>query len=178
MENLKKELEDLIKGINEQAEKSTRKIGEKSLDYMMKEYSKNNLSGHIGNLNLQPIKEKYKYGFILSSGNDDIAVYNEFGTGIVGEGTNPLADDAKYQYNIGLTKGTIPDGAKKEYGEAYCESVTTPDTWWYHKNGKWWHTEGMKGKNMYSSLVEELRKHETIEFKTDIEQYIKYGGSK
>lgn len=151
---------------------STRELGEKSLEYMQKQYSKNNMSSHIGNIKLKSYKKGYKYGFIVSSGDDEVAVYNEFGTGVVGKNSNPLAKSAGYQYNIGIYKGIPPEGAKKEYGEKYCDEVTTPDTWWYHKNGKWWYTRGMVGKNMYSSLVEELRDSAKQYYKTSISQTI------
>ena len=176
MKDLKKELDNLVKEIDNGVEKSTKELGKKSLEYMRKQYSKNNLSSHIGNITLTPYKKDFKKGFILSSGDDEIAVYNEFGTGIVGaENPNPLASEAKkpYKYNApSLYKGKIPDMAYYQYTKQYLEAVNTPNTWWYFKNGKWWHTEGMKGKQMYSSLVDELRKNAPKEFKTSIGQVI------
>ena len=137
---------------------------------MQKQYSENNLSGHISNIELRP----YDNGFVISSGNDEIAIYNEFGTGIVGMAqSNPLASDAKYEYNVNSPhKGVIPEAAYYTYTREYLEAVNTPDTWWYFKNGKWWHTEGMKAKNMYSSLVEELRDNAKEQYRTKIKQKI------
>ena len=173
MEELQKELKNLEEAIDENIEATIQKLGEKSLEYIREQYSNKNLSKHISNTELNPYQESYKNGFIVSSGDDEIAVYNEYGTGIVGEGNpNPLASDSGYQYNIGLTRGKIPDGAKKEYGEKFCEEVTTPDTWWYHKNNKWWYTKGMEGKGMYSSLVEKLNSTAVKEMKAAISQTI------
>lgn len=150
---------------------------------MREQYSSNNLGGHISNINLKPLNDDYKKGFIISSGSDFVAVYNEFGTGIVGaENPNPLATEkgSAYEYNVPSPhKGEIPEGAKYSYTQEYLEAVNTPNTWWYFKNGKWWHTEGMKGKNMYYSLVEELRKNATKEIKVSVSQTLaKYGGKK
>ena len=167
-------VEALNKGIN----KTTKELGQKSLEYMQKQYANNKMGGHTGNINLKAYNKRYKNGFIISSGNDEVAVYNEFGTGIVGAGTNPLADEAGYEYNVpSVHKGVIPVAAMLMYGEDYCESVNTPNTWWYFKNGKWWYTEGMKGKNMYASLVDELRDNAIKDFKASVSQTIgSYGG--
>ena len=178
MEKLEKELKDLAEALNKNIEVSTKELGKKSLEYMQKQYSENNLNDHIGNINLKPYKKKYEKGFVISSGNDEVAVYNEFGTGIVGDGTNPLADNAGYEYNLNSPhKGVIPEMAYYQYPIQYLEAVNTPNTWWYFKNGKWWHTEGMKGKNMYSSLVDELNKNAVRDLKAAISQTIgNYGG--
>ena len=188
MNELQKELEDLEKELDKTINASTEKLGKKSLDYMVKQYQTNKkdgkkgMAGHIGNLNLKPYKKSYISGFVVSSGNDEIAVYNEFGTGIVGyQNPNPLAQDAGYKYNLESPyKGVPPKGAIEEYGREFVESVTTPNTWWYHKNNKWWYTEGMEGKQMFSSLVDELRKNAVKDFKVSIGQtignYRSYGG--
>ena len=180
LDQLKKELKDLAETLNKDIDKSTKKLGEKSLEYMRKQYSDNNLGSHIGNIELKPFyKDKYKSGFIISSGNDEVAVYNEFGTGIVGyENSNKLASEAGYEYNLNSPhKGVIPEGAKHSYTQEYLEAVNTPNTWWYFKNGKWWHTEGMKAKNMYSSLVDELNENAVRDLKASISQSIgSYGG--
>lgn len=172
----------MAKDIDSGVEKSTKELGEESLKYMKKQYteSDNNLGGHIGNINLKSYRYRYKKGFVLSSGDDEVAVYNEFGTGIVGKGTNSLAKKAGYNYNVPSPhKGEIPAGAIKEYGRKFCEEVTTKDTWWYHKNNKWWYTKGMRGKNMYSSLVEELNKNVKNRFNATISQIIgNYNGGK
>ena len=177
MEELEKKLTNLAEALNKTTDTYTKELGQQSLEYMTKQYSLNNMSGHIGNINLKAYKKRYSNGFVISSGNDEVAIYNEFGTGIVGIGTNPLAGKAGYQYNIGITRGTIPEGAIKEYGKEFCESVTTPDTWWYHKNNKWWYTKGMEGKNMYSSLADKLRESAGKKFRVAISETISnYGG--
>lgn len=168
----------MAEALNKSVETSTKELGQKSLEYMAKQYSKNRMEGHIGNINLKAYKERYKHGFVISSGNDEVAVYNEFGTGIVGEGTGRLADETGYEYNVQSPhKGVIPEGARRQYKEEYLEAVNTPNTWWYFKNGKWWHTEGMKGKNMYASLVDNLRDNVSDEYKKAVSQTIgNYGG--
>lgn len=174
LENLAKELTDLAKTLDKEIVKSTKELGEKSLEYMQKQYSENNLGNHISNINVKPYKKDYLSGFIISSGNDEVAVYKEFGTGIVGsENPNPLAGEASYEYNMSSPhKGVIPEAAYHSYTREYLEAVNTPNTWWYYKNGKWWHTEGMKASNMYSSLVDELRKNTGIMLDTKISQVI------
>lgn len=150
----------------------------------------NKLGEHIANLNLKPYKNSYEKGFILSSGNDETVVYNEFGTGIVGKGTSRLADDAGYKYNVAsIYKGKVPDGAVLDYmkkhqvskrkAKAILQEITTENTWWYWKKGKWHHTEGMSGKNMYADLVDELRENAKAYYQTTINQTIgNYGGKK
>lgn len=177
MGNLERELRFLVVRLNKELDKSTKDLGKKSLDYMRKQYmeDKNNMSSHVGNITLKPYNKRFKNGFIISSGNDEIAIYNEFGTGIVGEGTNPLASSAKpaYKYNVESPyKGKVPDAAHAQYTNEYLETVNTPNTWWYFKNGRWWHTEGMKGKNMYSSLVDILKDVGVRDLKAKISQTI------
>lgn len=178
MEQLEKDLASLVEAINKGVDKTTKELGQKSLDYIKKQYAENNMGSHVGNINLKAKNKRYKYGFVISSGNDEVAVYNEFGTGVVGAGTNPLADEAGYEYNVNTPhKGTIPEGAIKQYGIEYCEANTTNNTWWYWKNGSWRHTEGMVGKNMYVSLVDELRDNAVKDFKASVSQTIgSYGG--
>jgi hypothetical protein len=172
----------LVTSLNKGIETSTKELGKKSLDYMKKQYMENNLSSHTGNITLTAYKKRYKNGFIISSGDDEIAVYNEFGTGIAGVGTNPLATDTGYEYNVASPyKGYIPEGAIAQYGLKNCEKWTTPNTWWYLKDGKWHHTEGMKdgGKKMYYGLVEEIRDVYVNDLKVAVSQTIgNYGGKK
>ena len=175
MEELEKELKSLVEELNSDVSKTTKDLGKKSLEYMKKQYSldKNNLKDHIGNINLKAVNKRYKNGFIISSGDDEIAVYNEFGTGIVGEGTNPLASDAGYSYNVQSPyKGVVPEAAHAQYTNEYLETVNTPNTWWYFKNGRWWHTEGMKGKNMYSSLADKLNETAIRDLKASVSKSI------
>ena len=147
---------------------------------MKQQYNDNNLKSHKGNISLHAYNKRYKKGFIISSGDDEVAIYNEFGTGLAKDTTNPLADEAGYKYNEpNPSKGVIPEGAIKMWGKEYCESVNTPDTWWYYKNGKWWWSRGAAAKKMYSSLVDELRANAKTHFQTSISQTIgNYGGKK
>lgn len=159
LDQLEKEIQNLIDDLNSEVGETTKELGEKSMEYMQKQYSENNMSGHIGNINLHIYNNEYKKGFKISSGDDEVAVYNEFGTGIRGS-YNPtsLAVLNKYEYNVPSPyKGEIPEGAIAQWGLDFCETVTTPNTWWYWKNGTWRWTDGMQGKNMYGSLVDELR---------------------
>lgn len=181
MEEIEKELKNLVENLNKEIDETTKELGKESLRYMKKQYSSNNLEGHIGNLELNAYNKRYKKGFILSSGNDEVAIYNEFGTGIVGEeNPNPMAGSVGYKYNVNSPhKGVIPEAAYSQYPIEYLEAVNTPNTWWYFKNGKWWHTEGMKAKNMYSSLVDILKEVSTEKYKTVVSQVIgNYGGKK
>ena len=178
LDQLKKELESLAKELDKSVEKSTKELGEKSLEYMQKQYSENNLDGHIKNLNLKAYKSEYKKGFILSSGNDIVAVFNEYGTGLAKGTTNTLASWSNYEYNVpSVHKGVVPVAAMLMYGEDYCSRVNTPDTWWYFKDGKWWHSKGAAAKNMYSSLVDKLNEVTRAEMVASLSQTIgKYGG--
>lgn len=179
MEDLEKELDNLVIEINKGVENSTKKLGQKSLDYMKKQYAENNLKSHTGNIKLTAYKKRYTNGFVISSGNDEVAIYNEFGTGIVGaSNSNPLAGEVGYDYNRQSPhKGVIPEGARYQYTKQYLDAVNTPNTWWYFKNGKWWHTEGMKAKRMYASLVDELKDVYVNDLKTSVSEVIgSYGG--
>ncbi len=101
-----------------------------------------------------------------------------------------LSNDAGYEYNVSsIYKGKVPDGAIAEYMDKYqvskskartvLEKVTTENTWWYWQKGKWHHTEGMSGKNMYADLVDELRENAKAYYQTTINQTIgNYGGKK
>ena len=197
MESLEKELENLIKNINNGIDKTTKELGEKSLTYMKKQYMENNMSGHIGYLKVSPYNNRYKNGFILSSGDDKVAIYNEFGTGIVGaENSNPLAGDLGYEYNIESPhKGRVPEAAIKweakrrhkpfDVVKAELEAETTPNSWWYFKNGTWRHLnkakkpfEGMKAKNMYSSLVDILNEIAVEKYSVSISQSLGNNGGK
>lgn len=169
------ELKNLEKTLDKEIIASIKKMGKESLEYMQKQYqkSKNNMSNHIGNINLKPYNGNYRNGFVISSGNDIVAVFNEYGTGIVGAGTSKLANETGYDYNLPSPyKGVIPEGAKYQYTKQYLETVNTPNTWWYFKNGRWWHTEGMKGKNMYSKLRDKLKKEAIKDFETKVSQVI------
>jgi hypothetical protein len=145
--DLKKELQSLIDNLDKGLEQSTKELGEKSLEYMQKQYSENNMSGHIGNINLHAYNKKYQKGFKISSGDDEVAVYNEFGTGLRGAyKPTSLAASSGYEYNVpSPSKGEIPQGAIAQWGLDFCETVTTPNTWWYWKNGTWRWTDGMQG---------------------------------
>ena len=93
-------------------------------------------------------------------------MFNEFGTGVVGQGTSPLADIYGYKYNVGPMIGKVPDNAVYDYAKKMgvdeeearetLEAQTTPNTWWYWKNGSWHKTEGMRAKNMFADLQYEL----------------------
>ena len=157
LEEITNNLQNLINEINNGVEETTKELGKESLRYMKKQYIENGLSKHTGNLTLHAYNTRYKKGFVISPGDDIVAIFNEFGTGIRGENSGDLADIYGYKYNVSSRKkGTIPKGAKKMWGEEYCESVTTPDTWWYFKNGKWWWSRGAEGKNMFAELAYEL----------------------
>ena len=179
LDKLKRELENLAKELDNSVDISTKDLGKKSLKYMKQQYNDKNMKSHKGNINLHAYNKRYKKGFVISSGDDIVAVFNEFGTGIT-KTTNSLAKEAGYQYNMSSPKkGVIPDGAIQMYGREYCERVNTPNTWWYFKNGKWWWSIGAKAKNMYSSLVEELRANAGNHYRTSISQTIgKYNGGK
>lgn len=147
----------------------------------------NNMSSHTGYIKLQAYKHRYKNGFIISSGNDETAIYKEFGTGVVGKDTNPLADSAGYDYNVpSIYKGYYTDEMVNQYLATHKDktreqviSEQTPNTWWYWKNGCWRYTEGMHGENMYSSLVEQLKENAAKDIRVSISQTIgSYGGKK
>ena len=170
---MRKNLKDLASALDKSVDKTTKELGQKSLEYMQKQYTENNLSGHIRNIKLRSIRHRYKHGFTVSAGDDYVAIFNEFGTGIVGDGTSVLADSFHYKYNVpSPVKGKVPKGAIVWYAKTHgitqkearaeLKKITTSNTWWYWKNAKngypagWRHTEGMPAKNMYASLLAEL----------------------
>lgn len=165
--NSEKELAKARKNLSNLASKSwvresALKLANRSLEFLYQEFDENNMSNHKKNLSKQAAGQNYKAGFIISANNDDVIMFNEFGTGIVGEGTGVLADLYGYEYNVGLKRGIVPEGAVTSYAKTYgvseeeareiLELETTPNTWWYFKNKKWHRTEGMRGKNMFANL--------------------------
>lgn len=183
MNELTNDLQSLIEDINNGVAVTTKELAEASLDYMRKEYMENNMSRHTKNLSVTSYKSRYKNGFLISSGDDLVATFNELGTGIVGEGTGVLADTFNYQYNLpSLKKGVVPDGAIAQYAKRYkvskakartaLQKVTTPSTWWYFKKGTWRHTEGMRGKNMFASLFYELQQSAAKQYSYGITNFL------
>ena len=146
--------------------KTTQKLGNKSVEFLRAKFDENNMSNHKDNIKLMSSGDRYKMGFTITTGGDDIILFNEFGTGVVGQGTSPLADLYGWQYNVGPMIGKVPDGAVSSYAKKWgvdeetareeLEAITTPNTWWYYKNKRWWHTEGMRAKNMFADLEYEL----------------------
>lgn len=163
--------------------KSTLKTARRSYNYLLEEFDSNGMSNHKQNLTLAPLGESYKSGFVISANNDDVIMFNEFGTGVVGEGTSGLAELYGYEYNVGKKIGVVPDGAVAYFVDNYgydettareiLESETTPNTWWYKKNGKWHHTEGMRAKNMFSDLQYELLQSGRQDYLLDINKKLR-----
>lgn len=191
LEELADNLQDLIDEINNGVEYSTKELAQESLRYMKKQFYENGLGSHTGVLDLKSYNWRYKKGFVISLNEGrklenspinekTLVVFNEFGTGMRGEGSGELADIYGHQYNIDtIKKGRIPRGARKMWGSEYCESVTTPDTWWYFKNGKWWWSRGAEGKNMFADLVDNLNELAPQKYKILISDLTgKYGRKK
>ena len=181
IQELTDNLQSLIEEINNGVEHTTKELGEESLRFMKKQYATYNLRRHTGNLTLHAYNTRYKKGFVISPGNDMIAVFNEFGIGIRGAGTGDLADIYGYEYNVpSPDKGTIPDGAINMWGEEYCQSVTDDDTWWYfdRDSKKWIWSRGYEGKNLFSSLADELNDLAPLEYKTLIDGLVADYGRK
>lgn len=191
LEELSDNLQNLIEEINNGVEHTTKELGQESLRYMKKQFAENELGSHTGILQLHADNGRYKNGFVISlaDGNQientkinekTLVVYNEFGIGMVGEGSGELADLYNYQYNISSRKkGYIPPAAKRSYGEDFCEAVTDDDTWWYFKDGRWWWSRGYEGKNMFASLADELNNLAPQQYKGLIDGLVaKYGRKK
>ena len=148
---------------------STEKVANKSLEFLRAKFDENNMSNHKGNLALLSSGQRYKAGFVITAQNDDVIMFNEFGTGVVGQGTSPLADIYGYDYNVGPMIGKVPENAVKSFARLWgvdeetareqLEAETTPNTWWYFKNKRWHKTEGMRAKNMFADLEFELLKY-------------------
>lgn len=148
---------------------TSQKLGNKSLAFLEEKFDENKMSNHKSSLVLRSLGDRYRSGFAIYTSGDDVITFNEFGTGIVGEGTSVLAGEYGYQYNVGPKIGEVPEAAVSWYSKVYgydmesaremLEEETTPDTWWYFKNKKWHRTEGMKAKNMFADLEMELIKN-------------------
>lgn len=148
---------------------TSQKLGNKSIEFLKAKFDENNLSNHKQNLILRSFGDRYRAGFIIYTNADDVIMFNEFGTGIVGKGTGVLAEKYDYKYNIGPKIGIVPEATINWYCAVYgydyesakemLEAETTPNTWWYFKDKKWHRTEGMKGKNMFADLELELIKN-------------------
>lgn len=148
-------------------QKSTKKLANRSLEYLKNKFAENNMGTHIDNVSLMSWGDRYKAGFAIMTGGDDVITFNEFGTGVVGEGTGRLANEYGYKYNVGEKIGEVPEAAVSWYARRYrvdeetareiLEAETTPNTWWYFKDKKWHRTEGMRGKNMFADLADMIR---------------------
>ena len=169
LEDLRKELDELAWQTAEGWKLTSQKLGNKSIEFLKEKFDENNMSKHKDNLVLRSYGDRYKSGFMIYTNADDVIMFNEFGTGVVGKGTGILADKYGYKYNVGPKIGVVPDAAVSWYSKVYgideesarqiLEAETTPNTWWYFKNKKWHRTEGMRGKNMFADLELELIKN-------------------
>lgn len=152
LENLSKEIQRLAQNLENNITNTTKELGETSLKYMKQEYDQNNISSHKSNLNLSPYNKSYENGFVLSSGDDEIAVYKEFGIGMIG-GNNPskLSGEVGYQYDV------------NNHGEK---------GWYYRKDGKTYWTRGYMGSNMFGNLVDELKSSALKKYQLSVSQAI------
>lgn len=104
-------------------------------------FNENNLSNYIDTL--QSEITDGGLGFRIWC-NDWIVIFNEYGTGIKGEGTHPNPDG--YQYNI-----------KTEYKDEFGRWV------YKDKNGEFHTTAGMPAKHMFYD-VEQMLKELAVDF--------------
>ena len=127
---------------------ATKDLMDASYDLLVEYYKKENLSNHISTLNKEIISDGY--GFRLWT-NDWIVIFNEYGTGVVGEGTHP--DPKDYKYNI---KTQYKDSTGKwVYFNDDLDSFIT--------------TRGMRAKHMFYDLEEQIKLYASKFYETAIE---------
>ena len=135
----------------ENIKSATKDLMNITYDTLNKLFQENNLSEHIGNVSKELIDNGY--GFKIST-NDFIIIFNEYGTGVVGQGTHPKPNN--YQYNI-------PSDSKDEFGR------------WVYKNkyGEFKTTSGMEAKHIFYDIQELLDKYAKEFYSTAINLAIK-----
>lgn len=110
-------------------------------------YNNQNLSNHIDTLNKEITDDGY--GFRIWT-EDFVVIFNEYGTGIVGDGTHPNPNG--YKYNI-----------KTEYKDS-------SGRWVYYKSddNSFYTTKGMEAKHMFYDVEEQIKKYASDFYKTAI----------
>lgn len=121
---------------------ATVSLMEATFESLVNVFKDNNLSNHINSL--QKEINNNGYGFRIWT-DDWIIIFNEYGTGIKGEGTHP--NPSGYSYNI-----------KTEYKDEFGRWVYYND-----KTDSFITTSGMPAKHMFYD-VEQLLKENAKEF--------------
>lgn len=116
---------------------ATKDLMEATYETLVKTFKENNLSGHVNSIHKELTNKGL--GFRIWT-NDWIVIFNEYGTGIKGQGTHP---EPKYQYNIDTE-------FKDEFGR-----------WVYYNDdtNSFVTTSGMPAKHMFYDVQETLNKY-------------------
>ena len=103
-------------------------------------FNSNNLSNHISSLNKELTDGGL--GFRIWT-NDWIVIFNEYGTGVKGEGTHQNSDGYKYNEH------------KRTETE---EKLNIPNNYWiYYKDGDFYITNGMEAKHIFYDTEQTLK---------------------
>lgn len=132
----------ILQKINNRTEENmklaTKNLMEVTYETLVNVFNENNLSNHIESINKEITNNGL--GFRIWT-NDWIVIFNEYGTGIVGEGTHPKPNN--YQYNVNTE-------FKDKFGR------------WVYFNENTNHfitTSGMPAKHMFYDVQELLNKY-------------------
>lgn len=124
---------------------------EATLSTLNEYFKQNNLSNHFQNVNGELLFDGY--GFRVWT-DDWVIIFNEYGTGIKGQGTHPNPDG--YQYNV-------PSDSKDSQGR-----------WVYrNKDGEYRTTSGMEAKHIFYDIQQELNKYASDFLSTAINKSLK-----
>ena len=121
-------------------ELATKDLMKATLQMLEDIFVENNLGNHIDSLKSELIENGT--GFRIWC-NDWIVIFNEYGTGVRGEGTHPNPNGYKYNQH------------KRTETE---EKLHIPENYWlYYKDGNFYITNGMEAKRMFYDTEQALK---------------------
>lgn len=145
MQLSEKSIQEIIRKIqkietrtDENMKLATKDLMEVAYSTLVKVYKENNLSNHISTIK----KEITAKGFGFKIWTDDwVVIFNEYGTGVRGDGTHP--DSGDYKYNVSSE-------FKDEFGR-----------WIYYNDDldSYITTSGMRAKHMFYDVEQAIRKY-------------------
>lgn len=121
---------------------ATKDLMEATYQALVDVFNSNNLSNHINSINRELTNDGL--GFRIWT-NDWIVIFNEFGTGISGQGTYPSS--TCYSYN------------SHKPTEKEIELNIPENHWIYYKDGKFYITSGMPAKHMFYDVERLLNEY-------------------
>lgn len=149
IQEITKRLQNIENRTQENMKLATKDLMNVVYETLVKVFEANNLSSHIGSIKKEPDVDGL--GFRIWT-NDWVVIFNEYGTGIKGQGTHPKPK--KYQYN--MQSEFKDENGRWVYYNSTTESFVT--------------TNGMIAKHMFYDVEEALNKYAKEFYSTAINQ--------